>query len=86
MNVVLWDPRTLRSKMSGLGDKIKNIRSLLKKGGKNRSINSPFSGNSDPFSSAPPGFGLAPDISAGMSFSPGVPSPPGMPAGLSLSS
>ncbi len=70
--------------MSGLGDKIKNIRSLLKKGGKNRSINSPFSGNSDPFSSAPPGLGLVPDISAGMSFSPGVPSPPGMPAGLSF--
>ncbi len=69
--------------MAGLGDKIKNIRSLLKKGGKNKLINSPFSGNSDPFSSAPPGLGLVPDLSAGMPPSSGGPSLFGMPHGIS---
>ncbi len=69
--------------MAGLGDKIKNISSLLKKGGKNKSTNSPFSGNSDPFSSAPPGLGLVPDLSAGMPSSSGGPSPFGMPPGIS---
>ncbi len=70
--------------MAGLGDKIKNITSLLKKGGKNKSSNSPFSGNSDPFSNAPPGLGLVPDLSAGMPPSQGGPSIHGMPPGLSF--
>ncbi|MGD9778297.1 FlaD/FlaE family flagellar protein [Methanomethylovorans sp.] len=69
--------------MAGLGDKIKNISSLLKKGGKNKSTNSPFSGNSDPFSNAPPGLGLVPDLSAGMPHSQSGISPPGMPPGIS---
>ncbi|MCC7576031.1 MAG: flagella protein, partial [Methanomethylovorans sp.] len=70
--------------MAGLGDTIKNISSLLKKGGRNKSTNSPFSGNSDPFSSAPPGLGLVPDLSAGIpSSSSGGPSPFGMPPGIS---
>lgn len=70
--------------MAGLGDKIKDITSLLKKGGKKKSANSPFSGNTDPFSNAPPGLGIVPDLSAGMPPSPGGLSPPGMPPGLSM--
>lgn len=69
--------------MAGLGDKIKDITSLLKKGGKKKSANSPFSGNTDPFSNAPPGLGLVPDLSAGMPPSQGGPSSLGMPPGFS---
>lgn len=69
--------------MAGLGDKIKDITSLLKKGGKKKSANSPFSGNTNPFSNAPPGLGLVPDLSAGMPPSQGGPSSLGMPPGFS---
>jgi flagellar protein FlaD len=69
--------------MAGLGDKIKDITSLLKKRGKNKSANSPFSGNTNPFSNAPPGLGLVPDLSAGMPPSQGGPSSLGMPPGFS---
>ena len=62
--------------MAGLGDKIKNITSLLNKGGKKKTSNSPFSGNTDPFSNAPPGLGVVPDLKAGMP--PGLASPPGV--------
>ncbi|MFA0823861.1 MAG: FlaD/FlaE family flagellar protein [Methanomethylovorans sp.] len=67
--------------MAGLGDKIKNLTSLLNKGGKKKSSNSPFSGNTDPFSNAPPGLGVVPDLKAGMPPLQGV-SPPGMPPGI----
>ncbi|WP_367344502.1 FlaD/FlaE family flagellar protein [Methanomethylovorans sp.] len=68
--------------MAGLSDQIKNIFSLLKKGGKNKLADSPFSGNSDPFSNAPPGLGLVPDLSAGLPSSQGGTSYPGIPPGI----
>ncbi len=43
---------------------------------------SPFSGNSDPFSNAPPGLGLVPDLSAGLPSSQGGTSYPGIPPGI----
>lgn len=70
--------------MAGLGDKIKNLTSLLNKGGKKKAPNSPFSGNADPFSNAPPGLGVVPDLKAGMPPLQGV-SPPGMPPGIASS-
>lgn len=68
--------------MAGLGDKIKNLTSLLNKGGKNKSSNSLFSGNTDPFSNAPPGLGVVPDLKAGIPPLQGVSSPSGMLPGL----
>ncbi|WP_321419231.1 FlaD/FlaE family flagellar protein [uncultured Methanomethylovorans sp.] len=71
--------------MAGLVDKIKNITSLLNKGGKKKTSTSPFSGNTDPFSIAPPGLGVVPDLKAGMP--PGLASPPGVfPPGMQAQS
>ncbi|MBC7086512.1 MAG: flagella protein [Methanomethylovorans sp.] len=71
--------------MAGLGDKIKNITSILKKGKNTTSNSSPFSGNTDPFSNAPPGLGSVPDLSANMPNFQSISSSPGMPPGFSSS-